>query len=73
MTPHPWYAEVNSEERALFVKDLRCSIGYTWRAVAQECNDKWNGDWNSNQLAGMYMCHAAADWLKEDATKEPWN
>ena len=70
---HPWELIVDNEEKAKYVKYLRCEVGCTWRAVARECNKKWNGNWDSNQMAGHYFCNTAADLLGEDANKEPWN
>jgi len=70
---HPWYQLVNSLDRAKYVKYLRCEAGCTWRAVAQYCSNEWQGDWGSHQIAGMYICETAADFLGEDASKEPWN
>ena len=63
------------KDKALFVRDLRCSKGHSWRAVAQSCYDNWNGDWypSSNQLMGMAICERAAFLLGEDCWKEPWN
>ena len=70
---HVWHTIVDTKEKAEYVKHLRCEVGCTWRSVAQHCNDKWQGDWNSNQIAGMYFCEDAADLLGEDAGREPWN
>jgi hypothetical protein len=39
--------------QAIYVRQLRCDQGYTWRAVAEACALEWSGDWGSHQLAGM--------------------
>lgn len=70
---HPWRKLITSKERADYVKQLRCVDGHSWRSVASHCNEKWQGDWESNQIAGMYICETAADFLNEDAASEPWN
>ena len=70
---HPWKQLINSKERADFVKNLRCVEGHTWRSVASHCATEWKGGWGSNQIAGMYICETAADFLKEDNGTEPWN
>jgi hypothetical protein len=59
--------------RARYVRRLRVDDGYTWRAVAETCALAWDGDWGSNQLAGMALCDRAAVLLGEDANAEPWN
>jgi len=61
------------EERAAQVLDLRANKGYSWRAVAQACNDAWGGSWGSNQLAGMAICEAAADYYGENFMEGRWN
>jgi len=71
-------------EQAKFVRFLRIEAedvsslwgtftGYTWRGVAQKCNDEWDGDWGQNQIAGMEICEQAAKMFGEDYKKEPWN
>lgn len=66
------YLSTMTPERALFIRELRSS-GYTWRAVAAAADKEWNGDWGSNQIDGMYICEAAAEFLGEDPQAEPWN
>jgi hypothetical protein len=64
-----------TKEKAKFVKELRTS-GYTWRAVAAECYDAWNGDWypHSNQLMGMALCEEAMKYFENDPdfNKDDW-
>ena len=59
-------------ELAKFVRILR-KANFTWRSIAQEINDKLDGDWGSNQLMGIALCEAASKLLGEDANAEPWN
>lgn len=47
-----------TKEEAEYAKSLR-ERGCTWRAVAMHCDEKWNGNWGSNQLAGMYILERA--------------
>lgn len=63
------------KEKAEFVKNLRCVLGYTWRAVARACYEEWGGNWfpPSNQLMGMTLCERAAEALGEDPYTDPWN
>lgn len=67
--------EIMTEERAAFVRKLRVDRGCSWRAVAAECSDTWQGTWYppSNQLMGIALCEAAALLLHQDANAEPWN
>lgn len=62
-----------TKEQAKFVRKLRVEEGYTWRAVASACNKEWNGNWGSNQLAGMDICEAAAKHFNENFMQDPWN
>lgn len=64
---------VSSTDRADVVRALRIDDGWTWRGVAAECANLWNGTWGSNQLMGMALCERAAELLGEDFMKEPWN
>lgn len=53
---------------------LRVILGGTWRYVAEKCSEKWDGDWDSNQMAGMDLCEYAAKKLEiSDYMSEPWN
>ena len=61
-------------EQAQDVRSLRCEgNGATWRYIAHHCAEKWGGGWDSNQIAGMEICGAAARLLGEDPNEPPWN
>lgn len=60
-------------EQAQFARRLRVDQDCTWRSVADECNHAWDGDWGSNQLAGMAICERAAQLHGEDYMQAPWN
>ena len=64
-----------TKERAEFVRKLRLEEDYTWRMIAQECFEQWQGDWepSSNQLVGMALCKAAALVFNENYATAPWN
>lgn len=47
--------------------------GCTWRRIAEKASEAWNGDWDSNQMAGVELCEAAAKHFGEDPHSEPWN
>ncbi|MBI3974491.1 MAG: hypothetical protein HY332_24700 [Chloroflexi bacterium] len=66
-------ARLMSAERAEVVRKLRVDKRYTWRKVARTCSEAWKTDWESNQLAGMAVCEAAAKYFLEDYMKPPWN
>lgn len=63
-----------SMSRALRIRELRKTS--SWRQLAGICFKEWGADalWapESNQLAGMALCEAAAALLKEDPKKFPW-
>jgi hypothetical protein len=65
--------EAMTEERAAYVRKLRVERKYTWRSVARACSNAWRKDWGSNQIAGMSICEAAAEYTFEDYRKPPWN
>jgi hypothetical protein len=63
-----------------FIRDLRVTQDYTWRAVAKACYDRDSireamGPWEppSNQLMGMELCDIAAQFFGEHGGEEPWN
>jgi len=64
-----------TKEKAEYVKSLRVD-GYTWRAIAAECYEKWGGDWfpHSNQLMGMALCEEAVKYFENEPgfDKEDW-
>lgn len=61
-------------ERAVRIRELRKT--YSWRAIARQTHCEWGADamWapESNQLAGMALCEAAAAMLGEDPERLPW-
>jgi death-on-curing protein len=63
--------------RAESIRRLRVDESYSWRAVAAECHEQWVDDasWEppSNQLAGMELCEAAAEYFDEHFLTAPWN
>jgi hypothetical protein len=73
-----------TEDRARYIRRIRCVSGYSWRSVATACwecigvslsaADRW-GDHGpeSNQLMGIALCEQAAAFLKEDPKARPWN
>lgn len=63
-----------TKERAEEVRILRTG-GYSWRAVARECHERFNGTWSpvSNQLAGMALCEVSAEFFGEHYMDEIWN
>lgn len=66
--------KIMTPERAKIVRDLRVQ-DYSWRAIARECHAQFNGTWQpeSNQLAGMALCEAAAEHFGENYRDEFWN
>lgn len=61
-------------ERALRIRALR--VNSSWRALAAICHTEWGEDalWapETNQLAGLALCEAAAAKLGEDPQRPPW-
>lgn len=54
-------------DQYVFIRKLRNEEpNHSWRAVAEVCAEEWGGDWDSNQLAGMDLCRAAAKFFNED-------
>jgi death on curing protein len=66
-----------TRERAAYIRQLRVAQSYSWRMVAAECHESWAADasWDppSNQLAGMELCEAAAEFFNEHFLQTPWN
>ncbi len=63
-----------TREQAEYVRSLRVdSDDYSWRGVAAACAEAWDGDWESNQIAGMVICKRAAEMFGENYNVEPWN
>ena len=63
--------------RATHIRHMRVDESYSWRVIAAECHEEWAGDaaWepNSNVLAGMELCEAAAEYFDEHFLQSPWN
>lgn len=63
--------------RASHIRHLRVDESYSWRIVAAECHERWGNEssWEpaSNQLAGMELCEAAAEYFDEHFLASPWN
>ena len=61
-------------QRATRIRELRKTS--SWRAVAGAIHKEWGADamWEpeTNQLAGMALCEAAAAMLGEDPERQPW-
>jgi hypothetical protein len=61
-----------NRERAEFVRRLRVEAGYSYRAVAEECENTWGIEGIGSQIVGMNFCAVAAEYFDEDWGKEPW-
>lgn len=59
-------AQFMTDERALFVAELRVQRGYTWRAIAEECGRAWGKPWDARQDVGEALCSLASAFLGED-------
>lgn len=55
-----------TEDRALFVAELRVRYKYTWRSVAEECGRAWGKPWDARQDIGDALCGLASAYLGED-------
>jgi hypothetical protein len=62
-----------TELQAAWVRHLRIEEGMSWRGVAATCAEAWEGDWESNQIAGMAICERAARFFGEDYMTGEWN
>jgi hypothetical protein len=74
-----FYAEIKprmTRERAERVRQLRCDDGWSYRRLAGITYLEWgrDGTWypETNQLAGVALCEAAAELLGEDFQQYPW-
>lgn len=67
-----WGITVTLNE-AEYIRKLRVEERGTWRYVAAKCSERWNGEWGSNQIAGMSLCKRAAVFFEEDFMSPPWN
>lgn len=63
-----------NQEQAEFIKELRCSKDYSWRAVARDFTEKYPDiePPTSNQWIGMELCSAAMKFLGE-TVEQGWN
>jgi hypothetical protein len=61
-------AQYMTEDRALFVAQLRVERELTWRMVALECGRAWGKGWGERQDVGAALCGLAAAHLGEDWT-----
>jgi hypothetical protein len=70
--------KIVTPERAARIKELRVVEGYSWRAVARQCHEEFEGhleaEWypESNQLMGVALCNRACELLSEDPSGEDW-
>lgn len=55
-----------TEERALFIAELRVNREYTFRMVAEECSRAWEKDWGDRQDIGDALCRLSAAHLGEE-------
>lgn len=62
-----------SQEHAERVRVMRVQNNVSWRAIARWYDHLTEGDWGSNQLAGMAICRWAATHHKEHYLRPPWN
>jgi hypothetical protein len=61
-------AQYMTDERALFVAELRVQREYTWRLVAEACGRAWGKPWGDRQDVGEALCGLASAHLGEDWT-----
>jgi hypothetical protein len=59
-------AQFITNERALYVAQLRVQRGYTWRMIAEECGRAWGNGWTDRQDIGEALCGLASAYLGED-------
>lgn len=64
-----------NEKRATMIRDMRVNDDFSWRKIADSCYDEFTHVWapRSNQLAGMALCEAAAEFFNEHYMNAPWN
>ena len=61
-------AEHMTEDRALFVAELRAKREFTFRSIAEECGRQWEKSWGEDQAVGEALCGLASAYLGEDWT-----
>jgi hypothetical protein len=59
-------AQHMTEDRAMFVAELRVQREYTWRMVAEECGQAWSKEWGADQDVGAALCALASAYFGED-------
>jgi hypothetical protein len=59
-------AQYMTDDRALFVAELRVQRGYTWRMAAEECSRVWGKPWGARQDVVEALCGLASVRLGED-------
>jgi hypothetical protein len=59
-------AQFMSDDRALYVAELRIQRGYTWRSIAEDCGRAWGKGWSDRQDIGAALCGLASAQLGED-------
>jgi len=74
-----FYAQIKprmTRDRAERVRQLRCDDNWSYRKLAGICYMEWgrDADWypETNQLAGVALCEAAAELLGENFQQYPW-
>lgn len=70
------YEPIVTEVRAKQIRIWRVEKHCTWRRIAELCHrffDDAHWQPESNQLAGMVMCEAAAHHFGEHYMEAPWN
>ncbi len=60
------FAPFMTDDRALFVAELRVQREYTWRSIAEECARAWGKQWETSQDIGRALCTLASAHLGED-------
>jgi hypothetical protein len=61
-----YLAQYVTEDRALFIADLRVNSEFTFRMVSEECSRVWGKDWGDRQDIGAALCSLAAAHLGEN-------
>ena len=59
-------AQLMSDDRALYVAELRVLRGNTWRMIAEDCGRVWRKAWTDRQDIGEALCGLASAYLWED-------
>jgi hypothetical protein len=71
-----WIKPRMTRERAEQIRRLRVDLSWSYRRIAGMSYLEWgrDGNWHpeTNQLAGVALCEAAAELLGEDVQNYPW-